>query len=313
MALVRRLLCGMACAAAALQPVVAMANPSPSPALDGVLAAPPASDFVEIDASTSGAIEGPFDAKRYTTLVGSADPTSAQKVLESDGFLSGYGRSWRQPGTKHLLVEAVLAFNGGLGSSLYLQQTQTYVPSQYQGAIAVTGIPQYYGERLWDATSGLHADYFVFVKGNDAFVVTVASPKDDIGDIASTQAQKQYESAPFFTISPTTWPELQRTRGPAINVGVLLVFGIAAVLVLGLVVVLAVLVFRSRKPRAAVAFAGALPVIQLSPDHQFWWDGLTWRDAALEAPSVAQRSGDGRFWWDGTIWRPVPTAPAPHL
>jgi hypothetical protein len=303
-----RLFFGAVCFAVALQPLPAFAYASPSPALDGVLAAPPAPDFLEL-APSPGTIEGPFDAKGYIAMVGSADPVGAQKLLEFNGFLSGYGRSWRQSATKHLLVEAVLAFHGGLAASMYMQQAQANTPSQYQGPITVTGIQQYFGWRLWDDTLHLHADYFIFVKGNDAFIVTVVSPVDDIGDIASTQAQKQNDFAPFFTISPATWPELNFSK-PTFTPGMLLAYGVGAVLVMGLILVLVVvLVVRSRRPTPInAAFAGALPTaaVQLSPDRNFWWNGMTWRDAALEVPPEAQRSSDGHLWWDGFNWRPVP-------
>jgi hypothetical protein len=53
---------------------------------------------------------------------------------------------------------------------------------------------------------------------------------------------------------------------------------------------------------------GASTGPNLSPDGNHWWDGTTWQDARITAPSTAQRSQDGMYWWDGAAWRPVPSA-----
>ncbi len=48
------------------------------------------------------------------------------------------------------------------------------------------------------------------------------------------------------------------------------------------------------------------PVLQLSPDRQQWWDGISWRSTGESVPPHAVRQPDGSHWWDGTTWRPVP-------
>ena len=314
---------------AALQPMAAMASPTPSPALDGLLAAPPASTFSELPATTAGILEGAFDAKTYVTVNGTPDPANDQKALENDGFLSGFGRTWVQRSTGHVFVEAVLAFNGGAGATTWMRQNETADKNQsaYKNSLAVNGVPDYYGAHSYDAAAGAYSDGFVVVKGNDAFLVIFASRKDDLGNVASTQAKKQYDAAPDVTVPRSQWPQpAVDTNSLAYKLGRLL----PSLIFLVLLVLVAAFIFRlvQRSRRTAiqatpiyggppVAAAAPVAAVQMSDDRHFWWDGANWRDAEHEVPPVAQRSGDGNFWWDGFNWRPVadPTAggapPAP--
>ncbi len=324
-----RVLRAFALAFVALQPMVAMAVPSPSPALNGVLAAPPASDFAELPTTTAGIFEGPFDAKGFVTLDGSPDPTSDQTTMQHDGFISGFGRTWLQKRTSHVLVEAVLAFNGRAGATKWMQQSQTAdkAQPQYQNAISVDGLAGYYGEHLYDSKTSVYSDAIILVKGNDAFLVILASRKNDLGTVASTQAKKQYDAAPDGTIPKSQWPE---TTTSSIVSGVAKTVGGVVVGILVLVaIVAAVFVLRSRRRPALQAIpvqegpvqggpvagaavpTAAAPVapIQMSQDRRSWWDGTTWHDAEREVPPAAQRSGDGHFWWDGASWRPVAGQP----
>jgi hypothetical protein len=55
------------------------------------------------------------------------------------------------------------------------------------------------------------------------------------------------------------------------------------------------------------------PVVTMSPDGTYWWDGAAWIDCARAAPGSAPRSPDGTAWWDGVGWRPLPTSvPGPQ-
>jgi hypothetical protein len=51
---------------------------------------------------------------------------------------------------------------------------------------------------------------------------------------------------------------------------------------------------------------GAAPLLQLSPDRQSWWDGVSWRPTATSYPPNAALHPDGSSWWDGESWRPLP-------
>lgn len=294
-----RLIFAIGLAAVALLPTVALATPSPSPSLDGVLAAPPTSDYVELASTTPGIFEGSFDAHGYVTLNGTPEPTSDQKTLENDGFLSGYGRTWVQRATNHVLVEAVLAFNGGDGADKWLRQSEVAdkaLPS-YKSSLTVDGISSYYGEHLYDSSQNVYSDGFAMVKGNDGFIVVFASHKDDLGTVAPTQTKKVYDAAPDVTIPRSDWPSTP-TASFAYNFGFLLGPLVLVALILG---VIGFFVARSRRGRVAMVSA-----VQMSPDGGYWWDGQSWRDAQREAPPYAQRSADGAYWWDGARWRPMP-------
>jgi len=194
--------------AVVLSPVmVVAAAPVPSPRLDSILAAPPTTDFQELDPSTPGILEGPFDANGYASVGNAGNAASTIKTLTDDGFLSGYGKAWVQAASHHVLVEIVVAFTGGKGAGKWLDQSQQadLADPSYQHPISVDGIDKYYGARLSDSMS-YFADAFVFVKGNDGFLVSSISDSDNLGNLAAAQARVQYDRAPAYTIPPSGWP-----------------------------------------------------------------------------------------------------------
>jgi hypothetical protein len=287
--------------------VNALATPSPSPPLEGVLAPPPASDYIEATPGGAGLLEGPFNSRDWSLLAASGtEATRTQQTLDRDGFVAGYGRTWVQRGTRHVLIEGVFAFSGGRGAKSYFSQSQLAdkaLPS-YKGPLTVEGIPTYYGEQLYDAAQGLYTHAFAVVKGNDLFLTAVASLKDDLGNSGATQTKKQYDLAPPFTIPPAQWPSEGTTA--ANDIGRVAAGVLIGVLVLGVIGVIVGFVIRSRQ-RPSMLIAGASPAVTvtLSPDGKYWWDGVAWKDTEQEVPPAAQRSGDGQSWWDGRAWRPI--------
>jgi hypothetical protein len=139
------------------------------------------------------------------------------------------------------------------------------------------------------------------------------STKDDVLQLATTQTQTQYSSAPDQTIPVSQWPENQN-RSTAFQFGYVLGGLIPLVVLVGLILLVVGLVRNRRRAAMAPAMGGAVAsgMVQMSNDGHYWWDGQTWRDAAREVPPSAQRSSDGALWWDGQAWRPVAqTDPAP--
>jgi hypothetical protein len=305
-------------ASLALLPAAAFATPSPSPALSGILAPPPKSDYVEAGATNSTLLEGQFDAKTFVTKTQAPNAVEAEQTLTHDGFVDGYWRTWVQSGTQHVLIEVAIAFTGNEGAKRWLGASELAAKSDnsYQKSLSVTGIDSYFGAHYLYAVNHSVGEEFAFVKGNDYFDLVFVSGKDDLGTSAATQATAQYKSAPDFTIPKSQWPETTKSS-TAYQVGFFLGPVILLALIAGVILLVVGLVLRSRRRRPAFvgavpgAMAGAVPgatpaaAVQMSPDGAFWWDGQTWRDAQHEVPPMAQRSPDGAFWWDGQKWRAV--------
>jgi hypothetical protein len=304
-------------AIALLQSVVALAAPTPSPALDGILLSPPGTSFVEADKNTPGIFEGAFDSAGYATITSSTNGAQAKQTLDGDGFLSGYGRTWVSQSTHHIYVEAVMAFVGGSGAKTWLGQSELAdkAESTYQHSITISGVGTYYGARLVDSVNSVYADAYVFLKGNDTYLVSTVSTSDDLATTAATQAKRQYDSAPPYTVPPSEWPEA-KAASAAFSVGKIVGEALFVILIVALIGG-TVLFVRSRRRPALVGvpvYGGAVsapipPAVQMSEDRGSWWDGTTWRDAAHEVPPHAQLSDDGKFWWDGQTWRAIPSPP----
>ena len=316
MARVTRSIYAAAISLLALAPLSAFAAPSPSPGLETVLAAPP-NGYAEL---TSSPFHGLFTAHDYAQALGSGDADQIEKTLNHDGFVSGFGKTWLHQASGHALLEAVLAFTGAKGAKEWLLQAEAgdKKDASYAHADSISGIAPYYGVHFKSTESTGEGDAFSFVKGNDVFLVDAVSTKDDVLELATTQTQAQYSSAPKETIPSAQWPEnVNKGVSPAY------LFGYALVPLIVIVALAAIgfAVIRNRRrsaitsgmaPAMAGAPAGATGgMVQMSNDGHYWWDGQTWRDAALEVPPSAQRSSDGALWWDGQAWRPVAQAAPP--
>ena len=346
----RRLLCSIALAAILIfQSAVALAAPTPSPGLDGILIKPSGTGYKEEPKAGPGIVEGPFDAVKYAEVTVAPDAALAAKTLTDDGFLSGFGRTWFSAGNAHVFVEAVLAFNGAKGAKTWLRQSEAAdkADPSYVQALTISGIDTYYGARLADKVHRIYGDEFVFAKGNDVVFVTYVSNKNDVGTIAATQTKRQYDATPPYTIPPNAWPESKVDASSPFSGSGLKTIGlvVGVLFLLGLLAAAGFILWSRRRPAlqaipaqqtppyvatadpgaVAPAFAVAVPAAVAAPmamaspaaegpfvmseDRLYWWDGAAWRDAEHEVPAAAQRSKDGQFWWDGEAWRPMPPSP----
>lgn len=192
--------------AALILPVTVAAAPNPQPRLSEVLAEPSGGSYTEVQQRSPGLLEGDFNANDYAAI-GGLNSGATIKILHDDGFIAGYGRAWTQQAPNRVLVEIVVAFTGGSGAKTWLQQSQQadLADPTFQHSITVDGIGNYYGARMSDSTS-YFADAFLFVKGNDGFLVSTISNADDLGDSAAVQTRIQYHHAPAYTIPPDGWP-----------------------------------------------------------------------------------------------------------
>src|SRR6266851_2036515 len=138
-----------ALAAVSMLPVsAAMAAPNPNPHLSQILAEPPSTGYVELASHTPGILEGPFDAGTYASI-GGLDMQTTITTLAKDGFIAGFGRAWVQQSPSRVMVEIVVAFTGGSGARLWLQQSQLadLTDPTFQHSITVDGVETYYGAR----------------------------------------------------------------------------------------------------------------------------------------------------------------------
>jgi hypothetical protein len=308
---VNRILRSAALAVIALLPVTALAaspSPSLSPSLDKVLQPAP-SGYTPLTAT----LNGEFTAHDWAVNASGASPTETENTLNTLGFVDGFGKEWSSTSLRRALIEAVMAFSGGRGAKnamTALKKTDT-ADSHYVKPDTITGIDTYYGAHV--ATGSVFEDEFVFVKGNDLFIVIVAGVQDNVLSAAQDQTKAQFDAAPAETIASSNWPENKSSA----SFPMAALFGGLVVLVIVVVVVavIAFVVLRGRRPALAPVGTYAPPpmsgAVQMSPDFNFWWDGQGWRDANLQAPPTAQRSTDGALWWDGRTWRAVPQAQQP--
>ena len=86
----------------ALAPLQASADASPSPTLASVLAAPPASDYAQEAQGSS--LEGDFDVGGYVSFLTTNNAPSTRTALVDDGFVRGFGRTWIEQTSNHLML-----------------------------------------------------------------------------------------------------------------------------------------------------------------------------------------------------------------
>jgi hypothetical protein len=302
----RPVLCALVLMATAMIPHSAAAVVSPSPSLAQIMLPAPSG----YTAQTSNILSGSFTSPNLSSAWGT-HAAEAQKALEQDGFVDGYGITVVDHTAHHGLIAYIVAFAGGQGAMDWLSFTEAgdKADPTYQHADSISGITSYFGEHNVYSSQDV-SDAFAFVKGNDFFVVGFESTQDDVLNLAISRAKNQYDSAPNSSIPVAQWPENFKspasTPGDAsqIALGGLIGDVLILALVVGLIVAVVALVRRSR-PRPTVPDGGTWSAVQLSPDGGYWWDGQAWRDATREVPATAQRSADGHFWWDGRQWRPV--------
>ena len=240
-----------ACVACLMLASSVAAAPSPIPRLSEILAEPPNDGYVEVQSHTPGVLEGPFDAGEYASI-GTAQYGNTLQALRNDGFIAGFGRAWVQQSPSRVMVEIVVAFTGGDGARQWLQQSQLadLADPTFQHAITVDGIETYYGARLSDSSS-YFADAFLFVKGNDGFLVSTISGFDDLGDSAAAQTRVQYSHAPAYTIPPSGWPG---AKAPQLTIVNFVTLGLAAVALI--VSAAAVAAARRRRKRYSAGSSG---------------------------------------------------------
>jgi len=283
MARMRRILGALVIAASSMLPMSAAAAPNPSPSLAQVMLPAPSGYTAE----TSSAISGSFASHNLSSAWGTK-AAEAQTALEQDGFVDGYGITVVNHTIHHRVIEYIVAFAGGQGAMNWLSFAEAgdKADPTYQHSDSISGIASYYGEHNVYPSQNV-SDAFVFVKGNDFFVVGYESTQDDILSLAITRAKNQYDSAPNSTIPAAEWPENAKaatasqgaSQGAGFALGGLIADAIIALLAVGVILLLVGMVVRYRRARTpTAAVPSEMPAgVQISPDGGYWWDGEQWR------------------------------------
>ena len=238
-----------------------------------MLVPPPSADWIE-STTSEDVIVGPFDAHSYAQSLTEQSTDSwarAEARLKQLGLVEGYGRAWQKAGSKDDLSEVVFRFNSASGANAWLQliRGQDERSSSYRGAL--TG-----AESIPDAFSGsfgfssYQLSFVYFPAGKLLFSVGMGSYRSDLAAAAVAQAQAQYRLAVPSKATPKgaklnaataevpwLWP-LVPLAGAVVTILVLAVSGIILV---------------------AARRSGHQPTQRtvLSPDGNYWWDGLEWR------------------------------------
>jgi len=279
----RRILGALVIAASSMLPMSAAAAPNPSPSLAQVMLPAPSGYTAE----TSSAISGSFASHNLSSAWGTK-AAEAQTALEQDGFVDGYGITVVNHTIHHRVIEYIVAFAGGQGAMNWLSFAEAgdKADPTYQHSDSISGIASYYGEHNVYPSQNV-SDAFVFVKGNDFFVVGYESTQDDVLSLAITRAKNQYDSAPNSTIPAAEWPENAKaatasqgaSQDAGFALGGLIADAIIALLAVGVILLLVGMVVRYRRARTpTAAVPSEMPAgVQISPDGGYWWDGEQWR------------------------------------
>ena len=279
----RRILGALVIAASSMLPMSAAAAPNPSPSLAQVMLPAPSGYTAE----TSSAISGSFASHNLSSAWGTK-AAEAQTALEQDGFVDGYGITVVNHTIHHRVIEYIVAFAGGQGAMNWLSFAEAgdKADPTYQHSDSIAGIASYYGEHNVYPSQNV-SDAFVFVKGNDFFVVGYESTQDDVLSLAITRAKNQYDSAPNSTIPAAEWPENAKaatasqgaSQDAGFALGGLIADAIIALLAVGVILLLVGMVVRYRRARTpTAAVPSEMPAgVQISPDGGYWWDGEQWR------------------------------------
>ena len=293
----------LAIALAAAIPMIALAD-SPVADLGSVLAPTPTPDYIEATPSAT-ILDGPFTAQEYADFItaNGLNGSGVVAALTLLGFKRGYARTWLERGRQRAMVERVFEFSAGSGAHSFYGQNKlgAQTSKSYKGDIDTSSVPKSFGVKVDESSTNEFIG--VFEKGNDFYEVLMASLTEDLTTDLQAQILAQYRVAPDQTIPKSQWTS-SFTAGvansPAFVTGAILAGVVILALMLGVVLLVIVLVRRGSR-------AQPVPIgISMSPDGAWWWDGMQWRDATLEAPPGAHRSPDGAFWWDGQAWRALP-------
>lgn len=217
----------------------------------GTVLASPGSGYNEVTASNAYLV-GPFVADDYAawdTVGDRSRLANEKKALNDNGFIRGFGRAWVKPRTDYKVMELALEFADRFGSGSWNEMIRI-------GTSEAQDYAQLPDAWIFRASG---TQWIGFAKGNDVYLVGVASDKDDLSQFGKQQADAQYRFAPASTTTPPTVVPSTRQTAPTAMLRASLrpilwvAMGIIILIAVGTAGTIGALAFRqagSRRPRA---------------------------------------------------------------
>lgn len=256
---------------------------------------------VSADAATSDLIPGPPDGSWQVFPDGTGAKTKDEiygsKANTVSGFVDAYDKAWTQSPAQGM-VDRLELFSSVFWASLRLSESRT-VARKNKGHSSFTDVSGL-GTAAYEVTDpadsqGFLSDTIVMTQGDYVSVIALAARSQPDHATLMDQARRQVALIPI--------PKAEYSAiGQGIMAGLLWVAIGAGVLTVIVGAIVMIIVLRRQRPRSQLAFAP----VSLSPDRRYWWDGMSWQDAAARMPPGVPLSPDGVHWWDGVSWRPRP-------
>jgi hypothetical protein len=201
-------------------------------------------------------------------------PDVARGVLRSQGFESGYRRSWIDPGTRELLVERDYLFGSAFGAGFWLGTIKSGDErgADWRQTYDTASLPNSFGGYRVLA-DGTYNTVVEFVPGDRVLAVSISSPAGAEEALALEQARQERALVPSEAFSQNGVAGFAKVIGYAAG------FLVLVALVAGAIIFFAVGSSRRHTPATARP-----PAVMYSPDGRWWWDGRQWQPVAGGPP-----------------------------
>ena len=256
---------------------------------------------VSADVATADLIPGPPDGSWLVYDQGTGAKTKDEiygsKANTVSGFVDAYGKTWSQAPSQGL-ADVLERYSSVFFASLRLSESRTAARENksHSSFTDVSGL----GSAAYEVTDpadsqGFLTDTIVMTQGDYLSVIALAAKSQPDHATLMDQARRQVALIPI--------PKAEYSAiGQGVMTGLVWVAIAAGVVTIIVGAIVIVVVVRRQRPRPQPAFAP----VSLSPDRRYWWDGMSWQDAAARMPPGVPLSPDGGYWWDGVSWRPRP-------
>ena len=211
-----------------------------------------------------GVADGPMTADDIANI--NSNPDVARSELERSGFQFGYRRTWDDAADKLTLGERDYVFGNPFGAGYWLGSLKVSDEgaADWRQTFDTSSLPNSFGGYRVEP-DGSYNTIIEFVVGDRVFAVSVTNPTAPEQSRAMDQANAVAAHAPTELFNGNG-------AGGVAGAGLVVLGGILAGALIGVVVFVRVLRRSRRAPAAAPQ-----PSAVLSPDGRWWWDGRQWQ------------------------------------